>query len=723
MIFFKFLIILILSISLHSKEMYFDTISLSKIKKVIKKEEQIAKAYKEYIMDNASKPTSISSLEDYLPKGFSFINLFGKSLSLHASKSYIVNEIPTNVKSSLYDKYYSNEDRVYSKAPLSKESQNVDIVFSEKEEYILSLISTSEVTTDKVTAQSTVTNTYYLDDEGILHWYEGDEVYYSFNKSLIVYPNANMLDITNNISSDFIDMLNDNDVLYPGQQLFNIEDGIAQEYINIGGITGIVEVVDTNKNIGETTIIFSNRGGGMIVNGDIYYWGNMGLSGSTGSDFARALMWPVYTTAVRMKAKTYNDDIDDRDYYSSPLRPKFVDFFNSSWNSLCGLTIEGAMYCGGGKHADYFGSSYIHVVDSSGNYPRETPSQLMYKSRYFDGINNKASKLFANYNIWLILSQEGDIYRWGVDYQGFAGTMNRYWNFNNMDRDKDPEIIDVIENEIRVKFTDITILRTNGYRQVGALSQDGDIYIWGTDTELSRFCSFKIDGENINVCRPQKIDTDVVFKSISGGLEAFLGISTDDLYYKIYQPASEMPIILSINEEIKNYEEYVAEDDAEILSVDFSTKLGEAWNTGIVWVNGKNELKGDYFTADNANDDFFKEAISRIKWKMIKVADDDNGMCGVDIYNQMYCWGKMSFTEEGHTISNAVNNTFMLPIFNANLHDLDKDFLVAEGGAEYGGVDGYITKMTSGEWNPSENDYFIKYPTYIGGFNYEFIFK
>ena len=63
----------------------------------------------------------------------------------------------------------------------------------------------------------------------------------------------------------------------------------------------------------------------------------------------------------------------------------------------------------------------------------------------------------------------------------------------------------------------------------------------------------------------------------------------------------------------------------------------------------------------------------------------------------------------------------MLPLHNTNLYDLDKDFLVAEGG----GVSGSLTNLTSDPWTipNSKGEFFMKYPTYIGGFNYEFEFK
>ena len=75
----------------------------------------------------------------------------------------------------------------------------------------------------------------------------------------------------------------------------------------------------------------------------------------------------------------------------------------------------------------------------------------------------------------------------------------------------------------------------------------------------------------------------------------------------------------------------------------------------------------------------------------------------------MYCWGKMSVSG---------TKTYMLPIFMTNLHDENKDFLIVENNAS-----NVITNMTtSSEWLTS-GEYVIKYPTYVGGFNYEFIFK
>ena len=358
---------------------------------------------------------------------------------------------------------------------------------------------------------------------------------------------------------------------------------------------------------------------------------------------------------------------------------------------------------------------------------------MLYKSTFFNGVSNKAAKIFANNQLWLILSQDGDIYRWGYDTgSGFSG--NGSGIFNDINVDKAPEKIIVSDSTTDVKFTDITYLLTIGYRKMGALSTTGDIYIWGVEDKISnnKDCKVSWEGISFNLCKPTKITKDnstltsnVTFQSIYGGLESFVAISTAGKYYKIHQPKDKKIQVELISESIKNYASYKNTDDLILLSVDFSSKLNGStleWNKGIVWINSKNELKGDYFTNDNKNDQVFKDAIKKIKWKKIKVIEDDNGMCGIDIYNQMYCWGIQSFYRTGSSNSDYIGNTFMIPVFNTNLYDLDKDYLVVEGGSN-----GYLTSMTSKSenWTTSDTNkpFFIKYPTYVGGFNYEFIFK
>jgi hypothetical protein len=743
MIFLKIFIFFILSLNIFAVENYIDSISLTKIKKLIQKEEDIAIAYKKYLLEKGKVPTDIKNSlieNNYLPKGFSLINPFGKEIKFSSTvNSYDSSDsLPDNIeiKTNLFDYYYSNEYRVYTKAPLSINSKKVEIILSTKEKFIYD--NQLKITTIKADAK----NKYYLDPKGVLHWYDNNGVYkFSFDKELILDSSVNMLDSNGNTTTEFKNLMDGKNVTYSGQTILYKKDGVALEYLNLGTSLGVVKVNEKIRDIGKTVIQFSRRAGGMIVNGDIYTWGNNAnkitslninkYTKENGSE-GDSTRYPVITGLVGVRAKIYdNDSTDDKDlskfydanYFSSPLRPKFIDFFSTVYHSTCGISTKGELYCGGKTGSNYsFGTNFTHV-DSSGS------SEMLYRSTFFNGISNKAAKLFANNQIWLILSEEGYIYRWGYDFgSGFSGNGSLTFNYSST-YNLNPEKLTISDNNTAVKFSDITYLLTIGYRKMGALSTTGDIYIWGLESEIANSkCSETWEGVSFNLCTPTKVtkanstlSSNITFESIYGGLESFVALGSDGKYYKIHQPKNKKIQVESINDTIKAYSAYVEQDDTSLLSVDFSSKLNGStleWNKGIVWVNSKNELKGDYFTSVNSNDQIFKNSIKKIKWKKIKVIADDNGMCGIDIYNQMYCWGIQSFYRAGTGDTNYTGNTFMIPVFNTNLYDLDKDYLVAEGG-----YNGYLTNITSDEWTNSDGAFFIKYPTYIGGFNYEFIFK
>ena len=749
MIFFKIFICIFLSLNIFAAEKYIDSITLTKVKKLIEKEEEVALAYKKYLLAKGQIPDEVQTLIDnnYLPKGFNTINPFGREIKFTSSTSYSTNDsLPDNVeiKTNLFDYYYSNKYRHYTKAPISVNNNKVEINLSTKEKFIYT--NREKITTTKADAR----NKYYLDTKGVLHWYDTNGVYkFSVDKDLIVDKDVDIFESDGvTVKDEFKTLMDGKDVMYSGQTILHNKDGVALEYIYLGANVGIVKVNSTTRDVGKTIIQFSRRAGGMIINGDIYTWGNNAnnitginnkafkdstYTNETGSS-GTSNRYPVITGMVRVKAKIYDDDSTDtndlsefysNNYYSSPLRPKFIDFFSTVFHSTCGISTEGGLYCGGSKGKAYsFGNNFTHTDQTSVD-----TGELLYRSTFFNGITNKAAKIFANNQLWLILSQDGDIYRWGYDrISGFAGNGDVYYNYNI--QNLDPEKLTISDSGTSVKFSDITYLLTIGYRKMGALSTTGDIYIWGMEENISNsICNETWESINFNLCTPTKVTKDnstlssnITFQSIYGGLEAFIALGSDGKYYKIHQPRDKKIQVELINDTIKTYSEYKEADDTNLLSVDFSSKLSGSTlkvNEGIVWVNEKNELKGDYFTADNVNDNMFINAIKKIKWKKIKVISDDNGICGIDTNNQMYCWGIQSFYRNVATTNDDIGNTFMIPVFNTNLFELDKDYLVAEGGRT-----GYLTNMTEEEWKrDSDGAFFIKYPTYIGGFNYEFTFK
>ncbi|MDZ7818121.1 MAG: hypothetical protein U5K55_05700 [Aliarcobacter sp.] len=245
----------------------------------------------------------------------------------------------------------------------------------------------------------------------------------------------------------------------------------------------------------------------------------------------------------------------------------------------------------------------------------------------------------------------------------------------------------------------------DGYKKIAALSDTKDLYLWGMDTLITNSMSCT-EVSGMNLCQATKLTTatsnltkNLTFEFIKGGVRAFITLGTDGKYYKIQQPKNSKIQV----SEIKNGTTSLPND---ILSLDLTA------NGTAVYVTSDNKLISSHF---DSFDNTFKNTINGMSWKSIKVLDDTDAMCGLNTDNQLYCWGIQSYTHSTDTEA----NTYMLPVFNTNLYDSTKDYLVVEGGDS-----NILTPITSeSTWLSSSGKFNIKYPTYIGGFNYEFIFK
>lgn len=751
----RLLILIFLSINIFANDDYINSLTLAKVKKLIEKEEEIATAYKKYILEKGSEPSTLSILKTttgYLPSNFSTNNYFGGTISFSTNTHKLISFTTTdnNLKSNIYDYYYSNKYRTNTKAPLSTNNSDVEIILSTKEKFIYT--NKNKITTTKADAVSATAGEYYLDTNGVLHWYEGGTYKFSVDKDLIVDSSVTMINADKTVNTTFKDMVKD--VTYAGQTILqkNSNTDSAEAYVGINENTIVRQNPDVILDTQLGVIQIGKNSGGMIVNGDIYTWGNnlnriTGIdkdtytksSGTTGSKT------PIINTLVRVRAKIYDNDLADtkdlttfytQNYFSSPLRPRFVDIFSNTKNGTCGITTNGELYCGGIVSASdkSFGNLFTQV-DTVRN------GEMLYRSTYFDGTTDsaKASKIFANNQLWLILSKDGDIYRWGYEdtnNNGFSGNgtptfnvssstscvdvcTNYDWQWYNwswhqvctkyrqectttstINTDKVPEKI--TENLTSIKFKDISNTLSDGYRKIFALSTTGEIYLWGMDTNIATMptCNVTWEGVFFNLCQATRITItnstlpeNLTFESIHSGRHAIIALGSDGKYYKIEQPLNKKVQVT-----------YLA-DKTSVLSIDLLS------DGTVVYVNASNQLISDYFSTF---DDTFKNTINSMLWKSIKVLEDTNkSMCGINTDNQMYCWGVQTYS----STSNSEDNTFMLPVFNTNLFDVNKDYLFVEGGTNT-----TPTTMTSGTWL-NNSKFFIKYPTYIGGFNYEFIFK
>lgn len=748
----RLLILIFLSINIFANDDYINSLTLAKVKKLIEKEEEIATAYKKYILEKGSEPSTLSILKTttgYLPSNFSTNNYFGGTISFSTNTHKLISFTTTdnNLKSNIYDYYYSNKYRTNTKAPLSTNNSDVEIILSTKEKFIYT--NKNKITTTKADAVSATAGEYYLDTNGVLHWYEGGTYKFSVDKDLIVDSSVTMINADKTVNTTFKDMIRD--VTYAGQTILqkNSNTDSAEAYVAIDENTIVRQNPDVILDTQLGVIQIGKNSGGMIVNGDIYTWGNnlnriTGIdkdtytksSGTTGSKT------PVINTLVRVRAKIYDNDLADtkdlttfytQNYFSSPLRPKFVDIFSNTKNGTCGITTNGELYCGGiVSAADKSFGNLFTQVDTVRN------GEMLYRSTYFDGTTDspKASKIFANNQLWLILSKDGDIYRWGYEdtnNNGFSGNGNptfnvsrststscsdvciRWWiwgtcrtyeqqcittSTNTINTNKVPEKI--TENLTSIKFKDISNTLSDGYRKIFALSTTGELYLWGMDTKIATMptCNVTWEGVSFNLCQATRITItnstlpeNLTFESIHSGRHAIIALGSDGKYYKIEQPLNKKVQVT-----------YLA-DKTSVLSIDLLS------DGTVVYVNASNQLISDYFSTF---DDTFKNTINSMLWKSIKVLEDTNkSMCGINTDNQMYCWGVQTYS----STSNSEDNTFMLPVFNTNLFDVNKDYLFVEGGTNT-----TPTTMTSGTWL-NNSKFFIKYPTYIGGFNYEFIFK
>ena len=707
MIIFRIFIFFI-PFSLFANNINLDSLDLSKIKKVVQKEEEIAKQYRYFINKRGKAPTFAELKSDeFLKEGFDSKNAYGKEISIdntkHQINAYLLQESVV-LASNIYDYYYNNKYREFTNSPTNLETNKVDIILNTNEKFICT--NSDLITIEKPTLPQTLTNKYHLDENGILNWYGSDGGYkFSLNENLIVDKSVNIIEFEGVLTSEFEDLLEDSRlILYPGQKIYHEKDGVVLEYIYTNNK---LILVSNEFTVDKNQIYISSNSGAAIINGDIYTWGNsinnivlLQENNFTKEDgtLVNHHSHAVYLTPIRNRIK-------NNTYFSSPLRVKFIDIFSNTINGTCAISSDYEVYCSKNGKFYEFGTNFTHVDNSSNEY-------LLYKSTFFNGGlgSPQAIKIFAIDKLWFILTKQKDIYIWGTNNEGFASNGSLEFNYNLIDETKIPEKIDISDESTLVKFDDIAFSRKEGYRKILALSDSGDLYIWGADNYNSAGeCEVTWDGEVYNLCSAKKIETSLKFKEIKASLKSFIALSTDNNYYKISHEKDKKIEIVALN-----LQSSIITDLAISSKIDGSSMQSSA---GIVYIDKENKLKGDYLNLTNESDDLFKNTISAMRWKKIHILNDNNDACAIDLNNQMYCWGKMVSRSSGTSDKEVALNSFLLPAFDTNVYDLTKDYMVIEGGI------GKLTSISSGSWLDGDGNFYLKYPTFIGGFNYDFEFK
>ncbi len=696
-IFFSVLIALYMSNGFLYANDNVDSLSIVKIKKLIQKEEDIALAYKEYLLKNGKTPTDVKDLIDnaFLPKGFSVINPFGKEIKLISTKNKIEEFRSDNLAltSALNQYYYTDIYRNNTKSS-QKAKQNININLNFTEDFIYK--NQSIITNNEVDAKTK----YYIQN-GVLNWFDENGNYkFTIAKDILSKDQIINEDINNQIKIDKNSESKFYELMYIGKKLYQQSKqnpNELDEFLNLGK-----KIIKLEKEVAPTVILIKNspNGSAVIVNGDIYTWGNnnkktvsIGKNTYTKNDSIQGSGVPIINTMVRARAVNYNKDenipvednyLNKENLYSAPSRVKFINMYLDNSKSICAISQKNELYCGG---EDILENNYIDFI-AYDRTASNRKNEYLYKSAFFDGKNNYIDDILFIENTYLALARDKNdsstvskLYYWGKNnIWGWAGTGK------NDEKDNfTPQLLSGYE------FSDI--FHDYKSNKIIAISKSGNIFTWGGLKQNEQCIK---NGKNL--CEPTALDLgkDFTFSSIEQKVNTIIAFAnSDQKAYKITINADGTASKSLVEDDIKKSSSFL-EEDKSILSFDYN-------NNGVIWVNSNNKLKGTFTGVD----DLFTKTINQISWEKIKVVSSNNGICGIDINKQMYCWGDLS---------NANNDGFVIPIFGSNLQDENKDFIFLEKDGSS------IMSVTSGDW-VSGSKYFIKYPTFIGGFNYDVIFK
>ena len=720
----KRLVLFLLSITIFVKLFAIDdfaaNVAYEKAKSFVQKEETLAKAVKEYLSIKGTTPSVSTLISDgYLPSSYSILNDFGREIELNVAgletNKYIAinNEINLDTKSitKFYDYYYSNNNRVYTLAPKSLSQTEVKVNLSKIEDFVL---NNSESILSSVIdlLPINLANKYVLDNNTLI-WYDitGDKKFSYNGKDIIIYGTELLDDSNVTIAKLLADGF-----LSVGSMIYMIDNNIATQVMYLG--TDQYKIMGggsstKSEDSAVAKLLITPYSGGYLLNGDVYTWGNNENNIITidknsyeyeGKTENSNVTIPV---PVRLKSKSYDTNISNENYFSSPNRVRYEDFFASSENGTCAISENYELYCTGynGDDNDYLVSALQRDSDTQ---------ELLYKVTWFDGTvdeqNDKfgiANKVIAIDKRWYVLAngtkddygsfKDANIYTWGEDRDGFAG--------NNEERNSDSKPVVIVDDENENKpmsFKDIAISYENDYKKVYALNNTGDVYTWGMDefNSSNNDCVQNLDGKTFYYCKPQNINTlsDISTKFVklrSNSRGVIATTSSNDDYY-VYHKANDLPKIVKV-------EDYI--QDSNILSADMiaNDEYGSD-RFNVVWVNENNELKGDYnvsglgygllsFLGISSDSGLYRLeiAVNSIEWLRVKYIDKES-ICAISTSFETYCWGRVGFDDNKY-------ETISIPIYNTNQFDT----MVLDGG-DVNGLE-------------------IKYPTYISGFNYDFIFK
>lgn len=400
----KILLILIFSFNIFANDTITDSLNLAKIKKSIKKEEEVASAYKQYLTKLGKNPSSIQDLinKSFLPKGFSKWNPYGREIKiLDSTKAEISNSIPKAIKNkfNIYDYYQDTNHRENTYVSAKKSSNIIKIKLNRLEQFINKNPNTI------TTKESKKANKYLLKNNA-LTYYDGVKLLFSYNEDrIILSKNGNFIENEKTKTSLFKSFLDTQKLTFAGQKILQEveKNGKIQilEFINIDENT-VARAYRKSAVFEEEANLLQLQDNTAIINNDLYVWGDSARAGFSSGKYINVL--------VRLKSKIYPENISNIEnnttktniantintnkYFSTVFRPSFTDAF-----SFQDLTCAISKYDASTKK----GGALYCTYNTNG---------ILEKSQYFDGSSEEKalSKVVSKGDIWFFLTRDGNLY-------------------------------------------------------------------------------------------------------------------------------------------------------------------------------------------------------------------------------------------------------------------------------------------------------------------------
>ena len=696
---------------------------LNEVQGLIQKEEYLALALNKYILKTKTLPTTIDTTtnevildwslllnEEYLGVNFNKKNPFKTNSDIkvkfdNEKNAYIFSIVENisdykNEYKYLYNLYNNANFRINTQAPKDNESNSMilglRIKYLDIQEKIVSLLNQNQ--TILFDWENCTKNQYFYE-------LKNNELIYKYckeNYSVEVYAKEPIYVENFEDLSIIKTQIGSKASVKNGTQWFEYyyQGDVSTPWIPLGlgedSYTKVMEDVDIqeiilNYKYDSKDIILRNNGGCILANGDIYCFGENSSKKAGVENYGQLdnTINADYTNSKTMlKVQILDNEHKNINWYNSPYRLKFSRFAMNSKN-VCAISEifeddinkqGGELFCNGSLSPTYFEDLL----------PTQGSSSILKRNKYINDNNIYLVDIAMVDDATVLLDEDGDLYSFGLNNNGVLGQ-------NSVD-----ETLQYNE-PIKINFdSDLTFQRVYALRDTktfGAIDQDGYFWIWGERKEL-------------NVLKPTMVDEDIRFDkdSIFVNSNEFVLKSTTGSFYKTTPTGiEELLSIPSSALSVSIFDDlYLYVDENKQLKG--SSSLYECKNSDATSCDGDDEMKfNDSFNFLN-DLDFTVNAKTYGRFSSVgifKNSDDKKFVCATSGYVEsfkLYCWGHVSRS---------------VPILSTSLYDTSKistNKLFVNESADLANAIA-LDEFLDG------SELFLKYPTYISGFDYLFYFK